>query len=296
MSGPAPVPADVQDVLRSVAAGRLPPDAGLVQLIVLSPDEPTFRLAIGTAERWGDQRLAALCVLAAENPKAFPLLRGVLTSVDHTPATDPGAGLASFAAMFDRAAAVSPEASVAIRSLGDPDRLAAITREIVAVLASRGVLGKDRVVVEVGCGFGRFAAPLLGEGCRYHGFDISAGMIASAHERHPALAGTTFTVAPAHALPMGDGSADLVLAVDAFPYVVAAGGDLAKRSVAEFVRVLGPGGDLAILNHSYRDDIGADIADLESAALRHGLETVELGARPFASWDGALFHLRRPTA
>ena len=82
-------------------------------------------------------------------------------------------------------------------------------------------------------------------------------------------------------------------AADCFPFLVQAGGDLLDRQVAEFARVLRPGGDLLVFNWSYRGDDAADIADAHALAARHGFGVLHAGARPFAIWDGRGFQLRR---
>jgi SAM-dependent methyltransferase len=92
--------------------------------------------------------------------------------------------------------------------------------------------------------------------------------------------------------PFRDRSFDIVLAVDSFPYLFEAGSGLVARHVAEAARVLRPGGDLVILNLSYRDDLGADRRDL--AALATGAFDIRRdGTREFRHWDGAAFHLVR---
>jgi SAM-dependent methyltransferase len=89
-----------------------------------------------------------------------------------------------------------------------------------------------------------------------------------------------------------DGSFDLVLAVDSFPYLHLSG--IAGPMFAEAARLLAPGGSLAILNYSYRDDFEADRQDLDRLAQAHGLDVVRRGTRDFVLWDGASFVLRRP--
>jgi len=85
-----------------------------------------------------------------------------------------------------------------------------------------------------------------------------------------------------------DGIADLVYAVDSFPYLVAAG--VAATHLAEARRVLRPGGALLILNYSYRDDLEAARAELSAAP---GFGVVENGSAPFRHWDGRCFLLER---
>ena len=73
---------------------------------------------------------------------------------------DAGGVIARNRAMFDWLVAQSPEASVALYSLGRPDLLDQATAEIVRVLRHWGLLGRERRVLDLGCGIGRIAAAL----------------------------------------------------------------------------------------------------------------------------------------
>jgi SAM-dependent methyltransferase len=88
-----------------------------------------------------------------------------------------------------------------------------------------------------------------------------------------------------------DRSLDLVLAVDAFPYLVLA--DVVDRHVAEAGRVLRDGGSLVVFGWSYRGDPALDRADALRLAQAHGFAALRLGVRAFAAWDARAFHLRR---
>ena len=85
----------------------------------------------------------------------------------------------------------------------------------------------------------------------------------------------------------------LVLAVDAFPYLVAAGPGIAARHVADAAGLLEPGGALAIFNYSYRGDLDADRADIARLAAAHGFAIERNGTRDLSLWDGATFLLRK---
>ena len=76
----------------------------------------------------------------------------------------------------------SPEASVALYSLGDPAILAAATEEIVAWLVAERLLPADADVLDLGCGIGRVGG--VAPRCRsVLGLDVSAGMVAEATRR-----------------------------------------------------------------------------------------------------------------
>jgi hypothetical protein len=84
------------------------------------------------------------------------------------------------------------------------------------------------------------------------------------------------------------------MAVDAFPYLVAAGGDVAESHIHEAARVLKPAGELVILNYSYRGAPAQDREDVERTAEAAGLRTILAGTRPFGRWDGTAFRVIKP--
>ena len=90
--------------------------------------------------------------------------------------TDPSAAetLRYWAAAFDRLAARSPEASVALYSLGQPELLAAATREVVDLMNDWRLLAPDRDVLDLGCGIGRFLVALAPKVRSVLGLDLSA--------------------------------------------------------------------------------------------------------------------------
>jgi SAM-dependent methyltransferase len=241
------------------------------------------------------RRMAELRALQAAHPRAVSTVRAVLGAVPHGEGeADPAEALARIAGAFDRAAEISPEAGVALYSLGDRSLLDAATADVVAGLEGLGVLAPGRTVLEIGCGIGRFAAALAGRVAGYAGVDVSAGMIGIARDRCARLPATEFAVAAGHDLSvLGERRFDVVLAVDSFPYVVQAGGDLPARTIAEASRRLHAGGDLVVLNWSYRSDPDADVREARALAAAHGLSVVRIGPGGFRCWDGRLFHLRK---
>ena len=203
-------------------------------------------------------------------------------------------GVARIAAFFDRAVAHSPEASVALYSLGDPSILAAATAEIVGWLEAHGLLRAGSDVLDLGCGIGRVAAAVAPRCRSVLGLDVSAGMVAEARRRHAGLANARFQQTAGRDLDALPGGAfDLVLAIDSFPYIVQAGTALVDRHVAGAARALRPGGALAVLNFSYRGDGEADRADAAALSAAHGFTLERDGSAPFKLWDGTAFVLRR---
>ena len=206
----------------------------------------------------------------------------------------PAEGIARIAGFFDRAVAHSPEASVALYSLGDPAILAAATEEIVRWLEAQGVLAPEMDVLDLGCGFGRVAA-VLAPHCRsVLGLDVSAGMVAEARRRQAGFANLRFEQTGGQDLAaLPDRAFDLVLAIDSFPYIVQTGDEVAVRHVTDAARILRPGGALAMLNLSYRNDDATDLADAQRWAAMTGLRLEIADPRPFRLWDASAYVLRR---
>ena len=275
-------------------AGLISPQIAVTHMLLDGDDGAAIRAKVRDARptpasvRWEELnallagRDATLDGLAAE-------IRAM--GSDHTAlageAADPVARVAAF---FDRAALHSPEAGVALYSLGDADLLAAATAEIGDWLTAQGLLRDGVDVLDLGCGIGRLA-PLLARARSVLGLDVSANMITEARRR-VALPNVTFAQASGHDLDaLEPDSLDLILAVDSFPYIVAAGPDVLRRHLDGAARALRPGGAMVVLNFSYRSDPAADAADARSA---RGLVLDIAGETPFRIWDGVAFVWHRP--
>lgn len=295
---PDPVPERLLAILRSAAGGGLPPEIAFMQLAMeaRSPAELSAALASGDVAESPQQaaRLAAVAAIATEHPEGWQTVKSVLAAVSHLPpaANSESERVADIAAMFDRASAVSPEASVALYSLGDPARLAAATGEIVSWLGAKGLVGPAARVLDVGCGIGRMESALSPYVASVLGLDVSAEMVALARRRCAGLANVEIALTSGLDLAeLAGGTFTLVLYVDCFPYLVSAGDELARRHVEDAARVLAPAGSLIILNHSYRGDLSRDRSELLARGAGTGLTLHAAGERPFAHWDGAVFHL-----
>ncbi len=286
---------DPNDALAPCLAGQISPEVALCRLLLggatpetiaallerhrPEPPTPPWR----TLDRLLRERAEPLRALAAE------IARG---GGDHAALAATPARIAAF---FDRAVAHSPEASVALYSLGDPAILAAATAEIVDWLAAEALLPPDADVLDLGCGIGRLASALAPRCRSVLGLDVSAGMVAESRRRLARFPNVRVEPTGGADLDALDaGSLDLALAVDSFPYVVQLGAAAADRHVAGMSRALRPGGALVILNLSYGRTPEADRLDAARWAVRHGLDLLHAGTRPFRLWDGAAFALRRP--
>ena len=272
MSGP------VADCLRGV----LSPQVALARLLLGGADAAAIDAAVQDARpepltpEW--QALAAL--LPGRSAGLDTLAREIRqTASDHTAL----GGVAGIAAFFDRAVTHSPEAGVALYSLGDPAILQAATAEIVDWLMAGALLRPDSDVLDFGCGFGRVAAAMAPHCRSVLALDVSAGMIAEARRRFGTQAGLRFNHTDGQVVPPGP--FDLVLLVDSMPYVLQAG--LADTIVGGAAAALRPGGALVVLNLAYGRPAAEDRADAGRWAAAHGW-TLE-ASHPFSLWDGQAF-------
>jgi SAM-dependent methyltransferase len=224
-------------------------------------------------------------------PRAYRTVIDVLRIADAPASVEtPDQGIAHWAAVFDRAADVLPEASVALYSLGDEGLLRAATQEVVDWMETRGLVPRDGVLLEIGCGIGRFVAALAPMAALAVGIDVSRGMIEVARRRCASVQRAAFARSSGRDLAaFRDASVDLVFAIDSFPYLVQLGADMAALHIREAARVLRPGGRLLILNYSYRSSLESDRRDVAIAAREAGLSLRLNGTREFTLWDGVAF-------
>lgn len=288
------------DQLTAYLAGEISPPVALMQLLLHSGSTVACEQVLEAASDHGPalgsiqrQRLAEIRqLLASRRAQCLslePLLRAELPGVD---AAD-GDPVAAWARFFDTAVAQSAPASVALYSLGDPALLEAATREVVGYFADQGVLGPTRRLLQIGCGIGRFEAALSPLVAAAYGIDISPGMIDAARQRCAGFVNVHLSCCSGRDLAsFTDRSLDMIYAVDSFPYLHQPGGALLEIHFAESARALVAGGDLLILNFSYRNDPEQDSRDIIRLAETQGFEVLVDGAQPFSLWDGRVWHLR----
>jgi SAM-dependent methyltransferase len=99
------------------------------------------------------------------------------------------------------------------------------------------------VALDAACGTGRFAEFLAGRGHRVIGVDSSPDMLAYARRRVPAA---EFHLGELDGLPLADDSVDVIVCALALDHVARL-----EPVLAEFARVLRPGGDLVISDLHY---------------------------------------------
>ncbi|HEX4764663.1 MAG TPA: class I SAM-dependent methyltransferase [Lichenihabitans sp.] len=291
-------------VLANATAGKRPDAVALMHVLIEAADEAEARDAIGRAladrEQDGDAaaaaRLRALLALWQAHPQAWAVVRAAIGGIAHDRRdARPETTLRYWAEAFDRVAAASPEASVALYSFGSADLLRAATAEIVGRMQAWGLVGADRDALDLGCGIGRFLLALASHIRHITGLDISARMVAEAEARCAHLPNVRVARTAGGDLGLiAAGTIDLILAADVFPYLVQTGGGLAERHVVEFARVLRPGGTGLILNYSYRGDPESDRRDVAALAMAAGLRVARNGTADFALWDGLSFLVEKP--
>lgn len=203
-------------------------------------------------------------------------------------------GIDTYRRFFDLAVGRDEPSSVAAHSLGDHKVLEKATREIVELFDRLSLLGPHRRVLEIGCGLGRIVAAIAPQVDEAFGIDISPAMIRTARQRSTDLRNVALSVTSGRDLAQfPTASFDLVYAADSFPYIHHAGRRLAAGHVREAARVLRPGGDLVILNYSYREDVNEDRRELARLCASCGFELLANGDQPLRMWDAYLFHARR---
>lgn len=280
---------EAEAIIARFHAGEISAEIAVMELLIACEDAARVAAAVANVPA-----LAALCAEhAAGAERIAAMLRSGMDSEEPAPSVEDG--IASARRLFDWSVEQSEEASVALYSLGSADVLARATAELVTVYRARGWVAPDRRILQIGCGIGRLEVALAPHVREAHGIDVAPRMIEVARRRCAGLANVTLTVSDGHDLQaFGDARFELVHAIDSFPYLVQSGMALVERHVQEAARVLVPGGDLVIGNFSYRGDAAQDRADVARLAADAGLTVISLGERPFALWDGVLFHLRRP--
>jgi SAM-dependent methyltransferase len=290
--------------LRDCARGNVPPNIALLRLAMAAGHAAEVEEAVARALRQADRRAAPVEVhrleqalaLWRDNPQAFAIIKAVLSDLEHEGvALSSRDGISQWAATFDRIARISPEGSVALYALGNPDLLQAATLEVVERLRSWRLIDPDAWVLDLGCGIGRFVEAIAPDVRGVIGLDVSHVMIERAQERCSHLSNVELQVCSGRDLsPVKGDAIDLVLAADVFPYLVQAGPDLVERHLQEAARVLKLGGSLLILNYSYRSHAARDRDELARLAVQSGLDLVRVGERDFSYWDASTFRLVKP--
>jgi SAM-dependent methyltransferase len=285
------------DAVALCLAGRISAEVALARLLLDGTAPDKVALHVAECRNEGNQNWRRLASLVAGGRNGMAAVSALVhvAGADHTASVgDAPEVIARIAALFDRAVAVAPLASVAAYSLDDPAILDAATGELLAWLVGEGLVTTQSDVLDLGCGIGRVGAALAPICASVLGLDVSPGMLEAARQRHAGIGNLRFQHTDGLGLPdLPASSFDLLLAVDSFPYLVQAGASVVECHVTDAARLLRPSGALAILNLSYRGDEKADRADVVRWAAQHRL-TVTSCNHPFNLWDAAAFVLRKP--
>lgn len=282
------------DWLSRFLAGETPPHLALMQLFISTPSEDNakqaLRTAISNADSDAAARLNALRRLWDDSPDAYALVSKINhAACDLNWATD---RLQQLRRMFDQAAEISPDAAVALYSLGRRDLLDFTTSDIVALIRSWRLIDRSSIVAEIGCGTGRLLHSLAPHVGAIIGLDISGAMLRVAVEQVRQFSNVmALQTAGADLTMLDDATCDLVLAVDSFPYLVQAG--VAEIHIAECARVLKPGGHALIMNWDYSSGLDAQRQEVAALAAKHAFAPLRNGTADLQSWDGKAFLLQK---
>lgn len=133
-----------------------------------------------------------------------------------------------------------------LADLTDRQRDAAIIRQV------ESLLRKDQVILDLGCGYGRIAVPLLKKGFDIYGIDLSAKFIREIKRNLDGSLRRRFRVANMCDLPFRDNTFDSILCLwSAFDELLYKKEQL--RAVKEMRRVLKAGGTAIIEGHVFTD-------------------------------------------
>jgi 2-polyprenyl-3-methyl-5-hydroxy-6-metoxy-1,4-benzoquinol methylase len=281
------------DLIDECAAGRLPITIAWMDLSARSsgPAEAEGLIARALDSRKpgspARERLRGLKELSQRHPNAHEIARRMAALVTTRP--DGMSEADYWAAEFDRAVAVSSEASVALYSFGDPLLLRQITEELVGKLIEWEVLRRDSRVLDYGCGIGRVSEQLATHAAEVVAVDVSAGMLGVARTRLAGISNVRLEHAQTLLADKSDTGFDLILLIDVAPYL----SDVTPL-LTELLSRLASGASLIVMNWSYDLRLAEQRARARVFARQNELVIVSNGTAEFSLWDGLVFHFRKP--
>jgi SAM-dependent methyltransferase len=141
----------------------------------------------------------------------------------------------------------------AVWTAGDFDRIAAGYRAGAEAFVQRLGLTPGEAVLDVACGTGNLSLPAARTGARVTGLDIAANLLATARERAAgARLPIQFDEGNAEEMPYADASFDTVVTMYGAMFA-----PRPERTAAELLRVVRPGGRIAMANWTPGSFIGS---------------------------------------
>ncbi len=296
--GAAVMTEELQPVVDRYLTGQISAPVAAMELLLKTSDVELIARAL-PGLRGDPVQIGALSALFSRYGEGcatiVELLRSGLDSPDIAPSAE--ASLARTRRLFDHSVTRSEEASVAFYSLGSPELLASATAEVTAVLAHWGVLAAERDALEIGCGIGRFLVALAPLVRSCVGVDIAPNMVEAAGRRLASWPNARALLTAGHDLSQFEAEGfDLVLCIDAFPYLVQAGRALVETHFREVNRVLRPGGDFVIFNFAYGRTRERDAREVRELGEAAGLSVQRLDEAPFQLWNATGYQLTKHRA
>jgi SAM-dependent methyltransferase len=134
-------------------------------------------------------------------------------------------------------------------------------------VAARQLAGRQARLLDIGCGAGRNAIPLAGQGWSVTGVDLSWPMLRAATERarlEVSSGAPRFVLAPMEQLPVHSGSVDFIVAHGIWN--LARSTAQFREAVQEAARVAKPGAMLFVFTFS-RATLAADVLPVEDESF-----------------------------
>jgi SAM-dependent methyltransferase len=167
-------------------------------------------------------------------------------------------------------------------------------REVLAVLREHCGLRAEQVVADVGAGTGMLAELFLDAGNRVVAIEPNAEMRMACARLGERYAGLRVVDAAAEETGLGDASIDLVSVGRAFHWFDR------EKALAEFARILRPGGWVVLVANRRARDGSAAAVEYEQILMEHGTDYAEVrggyrsfvGLRPYG--DAGSFEVQLP--